>query len=206
VYGGNEQRPSHEAHRTGTPLSLYAATKLAAEALAHANSHLNNIPTTVFRFFTVYGPWCRPDMALLSFVDAMLQNRAIDIYGEGQMERDFTYIDDLVAPLIALIDHPPAIGQPIGPTDTLSPVAPYRTINLGGGKPVQLMTFVSAIEAAMGLTAEKRFLPMQPGDVKATAADSSLLKALTGLVPATPLQEGINNTVAWYRSYLAGHA
>lgn len=202
VYGGNTSQPSRETDRTDFQMSLYAATKKAGEAMCHSYAHLFGIPTTAFRFFTVYGPWGRPDMALFTFVRKILAGEAIDIYGEGRMRRDFTYIDDLVDAIVALIDVVPGKAS-AGPSDSLSPVAPYRTINLAGGRPVQLMTYVEAIEAALGQEAKKNFMPMQPGDVVDTHASPELLRELTGTVPKVDVHEGVARFVAWYREYYA---
>jgi UDP-glucuronate 4-epimerase len=199
VYGGNATSPSHETDRTDFPMSLYAATKKSGEAMCHSYAHLFGIPITAFRFFTVYGPWGRPDMALFKFVRAMLAGEAIEIYGEGRMRRDFTYIDDLVDAIIALIDVLPT-AVPV-PGDSLSPVAPYRVVNLAGGRPVGLMAYVEAIEAALGREAIKTFLPMQPGDVVDTHAAPDLLRELTGATPKIDVAEGVRRFVAWYREY-----
>lgn len=201
VYGGNERIPFSERDSTQSPVSLYAATKIAAEALAHSYSHLWEIPTTCFRFFTVYGPWGRPDMALFKFVKAILAGESIDVYGYGRMERDFTYVDDLVSSIVRLIDQPPRIGQTIGSSDTLSAVAPYRIVNVAGGNPVGLDVFIESIERALGEKAQRNLLPMQPGDVVRTFADPTLLGDLIGVVPSTPVEEGVRKFVDWYRSY-----
>lgn len=206
VYGGNEHMPFREAERTDFPVSLYAATKKACEAMSHSYAHLWKIPTTCFRFFTVYGPWGRPDMALFKFVDAITNGKPIEVYGKGRMQRDFTYIDDLVGAITRLIDASPQEGKPVtaqGVTDSLSPVAPWRSVNIGGGNSVELMDFIAAIETAMGQRAEKIMLDMQKGDVSATFADPSLLKALIGNLPTTPLPEGVGNFVDWYRGWKA---
>lgn len=200
VYGGNVDSPSRETDRTDFQMSLYAATKKSGEAMCHSYAHLFGIPTTAFRFFTVYGPWGRPDMALFTFVRKMLAGEAIDIYGEGKMRRDFTYIDDLVDAIVGLIEVVPKTGVAV-PGDSLSPVAPYRAINLAGGRPVQLMDYVQAIEAALGQEATKNFLPMQPGDVVDTHAAPDLLRELVGAVPKVDVQEGVARFVAWYREY-----
>lgn len=200
IYGANTTLPFTEGERTQTPMSLYAATKGATELIGHSYSHLFGIPATFFRFFTVYGPWSRPDMAMFKFVRAMLNDEPIDIYNEGRMARDFTYVGDLVAALMALIDVAPG-STPVGPQDSLSPVAPFRVVNIGGGRPTPLMDYVTALEAAMGKTARKNLLPMQPGDVPATEASPELLRQLIGFVPQTPLQEGAQAFVDWYRDY-----
>ncbi|MEO6394477.1 MAG: NAD-dependent epimerase/dehydratase family protein [Devosia sp.] len=200
VYGGNVEQPFAETHRTGFPMSVYAATKSGAEALTHAYAHLNGIATTCFRFFTVYGPWGRPDMALFRFVEAIERGEPIEIYGGGKMARDFTYVGDLVEAIVRLTATPPILDKPIGPADSLSPVAPWRVVNIAAGRPVGLLHFISAIEAALDRTAIRKLLPMQPGDVVETSADTSLLKALVGELPATPLAEGVAAFVQWYRS------
>ncbi|MFG1357414.1 NAD-dependent epimerase/dehydratase family protein [Xanthobacter pseudotagetidis] len=204
VYGGNERMPFAETDRADWPITLYAATKKAMEAMAHSYAHLWQMPTTSFRFFTVYGPWGRPDMALFKFVDAILSGRPIEIYGMGEMRRDFTYVDDIVEAIVRLADVPPVTGSPVsaaGIEDSLSPVAPWRAVNIGGGQPVGLLDFVEAIEAAVGRPAEKLMLPMQPGDVRETFADPRLLEALTGYRPQTPLSTGVPAFVAWYRAH-----
>jgi len=206
VYGGNENMPFGETDRTDFPVSLYAATKKAGEAMSHSYAHLWKIPTTCFRFFTVYGPWGRPDMAPYKFVDAITHGRPIEIYGHGRMQRDFTYVGDLVDALARLIAIAPEAGHPVtaeGVSDSLSPVAPWRTVNIGGGRPVELMDFIAAIETALGRKAEKIMLDMQKGDVSATFADPALLDALIGDRPATPLAEGIAAFVDWYRAWKA---
>ena len=181
-------------------MSFYAATKKAGEAMAHSYAHLYAIPTTMFRFFTVYGPWGRPDMALFKFTRAILEGRPIEVYNHGDMQRDFTYIDDLVTGIVRLIGAVPGTG-PAVPGDSLSPVAPWRVVNIGNGAPVRLMDFVEAIEAALGQRADKVLLPMQPGDVPATWADAGLIRALAGDLPRTELAEGVRRFVAWYRDY-----
>ena len=202
VYGGNVRMPFKETDRTDFPVSLYAATKKSGEAMCHSYSHLFGIPTTVFRFFTVYGPWGRPDMALFKFVRAISRGEPIEIYGHGRMARDFTYVADLAAAVVALVDVIPG-DKPIGHHDSLSSVAPYRTINIAGGSPVQLMEFVTAIEDAMGRKAEKIMMDMQPGDVVETHADSTLLNELIGNVPNTSISEGVRRFVDWYNKYYA---
>ena len=204
VYGGNTKMPFEEAHRADFPVSLYAATKKAGEAMSHSYAHLVGIPTTNFRFFTVYGPWGRPDMALFKFVSAMRKGDPIDVYGEGKMRRDFTYIDDLVEGIVRLMDAVPERDRPVtadGVTDSLSTVAPWRVVNIAGGDPVGLLDFIEAIERATGITANKNMLPMQQGDVTETFADASLLKALTGFVPATRVDEGVQRFVDWYADW-----
>jgi UDP-glucuronate 4-epimerase len=199
VYGANAAMPFRETDRTDHPLTLYAATKKASEDMAHSYAHLWKTPTTAFRFFTVYGPWGRPDMALFKFVAATLKGEPVEVYGHGEMKRDFTYVDDLVEAVVRLIDRPPREGEPVGDVDSLSPAAPYRTVNIGGGQPVGLMPFIAAIERALGRPIEKRMLPMQKGDVPATWAAPDLLRALTGYVPSTDVDAGVRAFVAWYR-------
>ena len=204
IYGLDTPSPFRESSVADHPVSIYAATKKSAETLSHAYAHLWKIPTTTVRFFTVYGPWGRPDMALFSFVAAILDGRPIDIYGEGRMSRDFTYVDDVddvVEALVRLIDVVPGEGAATVENDTLSPVAPWRVVNIGNGSPVGLMDFVAAIERHLGREARLNFLPMQPGDVTDTAADASLLAKLTGFRPRTPIDEGVKAFIEWYRSY-----
>ncbi|MBN9333391.1 NAD-dependent epimerase/dehydratase family protein [Devosia sp.] len=204
VYGGNEHSPFDEVDRTDFPISLYAATKKAGEAMSHAYAHLFEVPTTCFRFFTVYGPWGRPDMALFKFVSAIAAGEPIDIYGEGQMQRDFTYVDDLVDALVRLIAVPPERGKPVavtGGADSLSPVAPWRSVNIGGGHPMGLLPFVETVEKALGKQALRNMLPMQQGDVKDTHASPALLQALTGFAPQTSVEAGVAAFVDWYFDY-----
>jgi UDP-glucuronate 4-epimerase len=203
VYGGNARMPFAESDSVDHPVSLYAATKKANELMAHTYSHLYGIPTTGLRFFTVYGPWGRPDMALFLFTRAMTEGRPIDVFGHGNMQRDFTYIDDIVEGVLRVLDRPAAADPGF---DALHPDAatsnvPYRVYNIGNHQPVPLMEYIEAIEAALGLTAQKNFLPMQPGDVPATYADTAALRADTGFAPATPVREGVRRFVEWYRGY-----
>jgi UDP-glucuronate 4-epimerase len=203
VYGANETMPFRETDRADFPVSLYAATKKSCELMAHSYAHLFEIPTTAIRFFTVYGPWGRPDMALFKFVAAILNDREIEIYGEGKMSRDFTYIDDLVEAMVRLVDVVPA-GEKRQETDDLdsqSPAAPFRAVNIGRGKSIQLLDFIAAIETKLGKTAKRKFLPMQPGDVTDTFASADLLEKLTGYRPNTPLEAGVGAFVDWYREY-----
>jgi UDP-glucuronate 4-epimerase len=201
VYGANASMPFRETDRADHPLTLYAASKKAGESMAHSYAHLWSIPTTCFRFFTVYGPWGRPDMALFKFVDAIEQGKPIDIYGEGRMQRDFTYVDDLVEGVVRLLSKSPVIGEPAGPAglDSLSPVAPFRVINIGKGQPVGLLDFVEVVEAALGKKAQRRLVGMQAGDVPRTYASADLLEALTGYRPATEVSDGVAAFVDWYR-------
>ncbi len=206
IYGANALIPFAEADKADEPLTLYAASKKAMEVMAHSYAHLHQIPTTAFRFFTVYGPWGRPDMALFKFVSAILKDEPVEIYGEGKMQRDFTYVEDLVDAVVRLADLPPTPESRVsvpGVIDTLSPVAPFRVVNIGGGQPVGLMDFVETVEAAVGKAAIRKMLPMQPGDVPRTYASPGLLKALTGEAPSTPLADGVEAFVAWYRAYHA---
>jgi UDP-glucuronate 4-epimerase len=204
VYGANETMPFTEAQKCDTPLTLYAATKKANEAMAHSYAHLWDLPTTMFRFFTVYGPWGRPDMALFKFTRGILEGTPIDIYNNGEMYRDFTYVSDLVRAIRLLIDAAPVrpeACEDIAPGDSLSAVAPFRVVNIGNGEKVRLMDFITAIEAECGRDAVKNFLPMQQGDVPATWADASLLESLTGYAPQTGFRDGVARFVAWYRDY-----
>ena len=200
AYGANTDMPYAETHKADTQMSFYAATKKATENMAHSYAHLYGLPTTMFRFFTVYGPWGRPDMAHFKFTRAILQGTPIDIYNHGDMQRDFTYIDDLVASILALIDAVPDPDHPVQ-HDSLSTVAPFRVVNIGNGTPIALMDYISAIETACGRAALKTFHDMQPGDVPATWAEASLLKTLTGNRPVTPLATGLQAFVDWYRDY-----
>ena len=204
VYGATSEMPFREGQKTDTPLTLYAATKKANEAMAHSYAHLWDLPTTMFRFFTVYGPWGRPDMALFRFTRGILEGTPIDVYNHGEMHRDFTYVTDLVRGIRLLIDQVPrrpASAEAIIPGDSLSPAAPYRIVNIGNSEKVRLRDFVAAIEEECGREAIRNYMPMQAGDVPATWADASLLKELTGYAPQTPLREGVRQFVAWYRDY-----
>ena len=202
VYGANTEMPYRETAKADHQMSFYAATKKANEAMAQSYAHLYGLPITMFRFFTVYGPWGRPDMALFKFVKAILEGRPIDIYNHGDMRRDFTYIDDLIEGLVRLIGQPPVKGAPVE-GDSLSPVAPWRVLNVGHGAPERLEDFVSAIEQALGTPALRNYMDMQPGDVPATWADNALLTRLTGPLPRTPLADGVAAFVDWYKSYYA---
>ena len=204
VYGANEHMPYCETDKADSQMSFYAATKKANEAMAHSYAHLYGIPTTMFRFFTVYGTWGRPDMAHFKFAKAILEGQPIDVYNHGKMRRDFTYIDDLVEALWRLIDiapSRPASANMIEADDSLSPVAPFRIVNIGNSQPVALMDYIRAIEKACRREAEKNFMEMQSGDVPATFANTDLLRRLTGFVPDTPIEEGIAKFVDWYREY-----
>jgi UDP-glucuronate 4-epimerase len=197
VYGANRKLPFEEADRTDHPLSLYAATKKACEAMAHSYSHLWNIPTTLFRFFTVYGPWGRPDMALFIFTKRIIEGLPIDIYNNGDMQRDFTYVEDLVEAIAALAD-----AVPRQPGEELSStVAPYRIVNIGHSEPVGLLDFIAEVEKYVGRPAVRNYLPMQPGDVERTYASTARLRRLVGAVPSTPVSIGVQRFVEWYRDY-----
>lgn len=207
AYGGNTVLPFSETARTAFPVSLYAATKSACEVISHSYANLFDIPTTCFRFFTVYGPWGRPDMALFKFVDRMQRGDEIEVYGNGQMSRDFTFIDDLVEGIVRLSKVIPTAGgteSAAGNHDSVSPVAPWRVVNIAGGETVPLMRFITAIEAALGSEAQKKFLPMQAGDVTDTLASPDLLVSLTGFKPATPVEQGVKAFVDWYTEYQRG--
>jgi UDP-glucuronate 4-epimerase len=202
VYGANTEMPFAETQRADTPLTIYAATKKATEAMGHAYAHLWSMPTTMFRFFTVYGPWGRPDMAPWKFVSAVLKGQPIEVYNHGEMWRDFTYVTDLVRAIRLLIDAVPVRGQPVE-GDSLSPAAPFRVVNIGNSATVKLTDFIAAIEAATGRQAIQLLMPMQPGDVPATWADARLLQALTGYRPETDIRTGIQAFVDWFRAWHA---
>ena len=204
IYGGNERMPFSEHDNVDHPVSLYAATKKANELMAHTYSHLYALPTTGLRFFTVYGPWGRPDMAPILFARAILEDRPIDVFNHGKMRRDFTYIDDIAEGVIRALDRVP---QPDPGFDRFSPDpatswAPYRIFNIGNNQPVELMAFIEALEQALGKKAEKNFLPMQNGDVQATYADVADLASATGFTPRTDMADGVRRFVDWYRSYM----
>ena len=204
VYGANEEMPFTEQDKADTQLTIYAATKKANEAMGHSYAHLWDLPTTMFRFFTVYGTWGRPDLALYKFVSAMLEDRPIDIYNHGDMYRDFTYVTDLVRGIRLLIDTPPVRPESaadIPQWDSLSPVAPFRVVNIGNSDKVRLLDFIDAIEEALGIEAKRNYMPMQAGDVPATWADATLLQNLTGYRPQTDFRDGIRRFVEWYREY-----
>jgi UDP-glucuronate 4-epimerase len=203
VYGGNTKMPFSEHDSVDHPISLYAATKKTNELMAHTYSHLFNLPTTGLRFFTVYGPWGRPDMALFLFTRAILEGRPIDVFNHGEMQRDFTFVDDIVEGVIRVLDRvaAPNSAYDAHVADPATSSAPYRVFNIGNNNPVRLLDFIACIEKALGKTAEKRFLPLQDGDVPATYANTDALNEWTGFVPATPVQEGISRFVAWYRDY-----
>ena len=203
VYGANTKMPFSEIEKTDTQLTIYAATKKANENMAHSYSYLWKIPVTMFRFFTVYGPWGRPDMALFKFVDSILNDKPIDIYNHGDMYRDFTYVDDLVHGIRLLIDKIPKTNNKknISKMDSLSNVAPYRVVNIGNSDKIKLLDFIDAIEEILEKKAIRNYMPMQKGDVSATWADSTLLKNLTDYVPKTNFKEGISQFVQWYQEY-----
>jgi len=203
VYGANTAMPFSVHHNVDHPVSLYAATKKANELMAHTYASLYGIPTTGLRFFTVYGPWGRPDMALFLFTKAILEGRPIDVFNYGKMQRDFTYIDDIVEGVCRVIDHVPA-GDPAWSGSSPDPgtsYAPYRIYNIGNHNPVELLRFIEVLEKALGKEASKNLLPLQAGDVPATYADVDDLMRDVGFTPATSIEEGIGNFVAWYRSY-----
>lgn len=223
VYGGSDRMPYRETDRTDLPMSFYAATKKSTEAMGHSYAALYGLPITMLRFFTVYGPWGRPDMATFLFTRALLQGRPIPLFNHGRMRRDFTYIDDLIGAIRDLMElapppprsksapqfavqSAPQSGPQSHPAsriegDSLSPVAPFRVVNIGNGAPVEMMRFVQALEAATGRRARLEMLPMQPGDVEATWADTTLLQNLTGARPHTPIEQGLAQYVDWFRSY-----
>jgi UDP-glucuronate 4-epimerase len=204
VYGANTHMPFDENQKADTQLSIYAATKKATESMAHSYAHLFGIPITMFRFFTVYGTWGRPDLALFKFVDAILDDRPIDIYNHGDMQRDFTYVSDLVRAIELLIGVPPASPESRGdvsPIDSISPVAPFRIVNIGNSEPVRLLDFIDIIEEKLGKKAQRNYLGMQPGDVPATWANGDLLRELTGYRPQTDIRDGVSDFVDWFRDY-----
>ncbi len=203
VYGMNTNMPFSVHDNVDHPVSLYAASKKANELMAHTYSHLYGVPTTGLRFFTVYGPWGRPDMALFLFTRAILAGEPIKVFNHGEMRRDFTYIDDIVEGVVRVLDQP---AQPNPDWDSASPdpgssSAPYRIYNIGNNQPVKLLDFISAIEEALGMEAEKELLPIQPGDVPATFADIDALETAVGYRPATPIEVGVGRFIAWYRDY-----
>jgi|TARA_A100001015_G_scaffold31301_1_gene34884 UDP-glucuronate 4-epimerase len=198
VYGLNKDFPFSENQNVDHPVSLYAATKKSNELIAHSYSHLFNLPTTGLRFFTVYGPWGRPDMSLFLFVDRIMKNKKIKVFGNGRMLRDFTYIDDIVESIIKLIKLPPEKSKNISPS---SSIAPWKVFNIGNNSPVTLKEYIQIIEKKIGKKAEKVYLPMQPGDVRATAADTKLLHKYIGFKPSTKLEDGIESFVEWYKGY-----
>ncbi len=203
VYGGNTKLPFNENDSVDHPVSLYAASKKANELMAHTYSHLYNIPTTGLRFFTVYGPWGRPDMALFLFTKAMINNEPINVFNHGKMLRDFTYIDDIIESLYRVILKPPSSDSNFDKDNPNSSGswAPYKLFNIGNSNPVPLMEFISSIEKSLGIKASKNFLEMQPGDVESTSADTKALEEWTGFKPSTSIQEGIDNFIMWYKEF-----
>lgn len=206
VYGAGTERPFHEALPADRPLTTYAASKRATELLAHSHAHLFAVPTTAARLFTVYGPWGRPDMAAFKFAAAILSGQPLQVFGEGRMTRDFTFIDDVVEALRRLMDVPPQRGRGLSAADSLSPVAPYRVVNVGGGNPVGLLDFIRQFEVGLGRPAKLELLPMQAGDVPATEASSVLLQALTGFRPTVGVAAGVAAFCRWYVEHYAGGA
>ena len=205
VYGGNARLPYSERDAVDHPISYYAATKKANEVMAHSYAHLYGLPTTGLRFFTVYGPWGRPDMALFKFTRAMLANEPIDVYGQGQLVRDFTYIDDIVEGVLRVLDKP-ATPDPAFNPQAPHPgrgQAPYRVFNIGNNQPTVLMDYIAAIEAALGVQASKRLLPVQPGDMTATAADTRALAEWVGFAPNTAVSDGVARFVQWFKEFYA---
>ena len=202
VYGGNIEIPFLETDKSDLQLTIYAATKKASESMAHSYAHLWNLPITVFRFFTVYGPWGRPDMALFKFVSSICNSKPIDVYNHGKMYRDFTYIDDLVYGIKLLMNKiPNQKSKQLVDGDTLSPVAPYRVVNIGNAEKVNLIEFIETIEELLNKKAIRNYLPMQTGDVLETYANNDLLKNLTGYKPKTNYKDGISNFISWYKRH-----
>ena len=202
AYGANKKMPFSEKDKADTQMSFYAATKKSCENIAHSYSHLYGIPTTIFRFFTVYGPWGRPDMALFKFTKSILNHEPIDVYNHGEMKRDFTYIDDLVNAITLLVHTPPILGdKSYKYIDNLSSVAPFRIVNIGNSSSVSLMDFITHIETALNKKAAKNMMPLQDGDVSATWANAELLKALTNYKPSTDVKAGVSFFIKWYREY-----
>ena len=204
VYGANSDMPFKETDKADTQLTIYAATKKATESMAHSYAYLSAVPVTVLRFFSVFGTWGRPDLALFKFVDAILDDRPIDIYNNGDMLRDFTFVSDLVRAirmLIPMVPPAPDSGAPSSPLDSLSAVAPFRIVNIGNSEPVKLLDFIDMVEERLGKPAVRNYLPMQPGDVRATWADASLLRELTGYQPQVSVRDGVAAFVGWFRDY-----
>ena len=201
AYGANASMPFRETDAAATPLNIYAASKLAAEQLGHSHAHLWNQPVTAFRFFTVYGPWGRPDMAPFRFTEAVLRGEPIAVHNHGRMERDFTYVDDLVEAVVRLVGAVPETGRPVADCDSLSPAAPFRVVNIGNAQPVPLLDFIAEIERATGREAKREMRDMHPGEVVKTWADTALLQALTGYRPGTAIGPGIDAFVAWFRDH-----
>ncbi len=201
AYGANTSMPFRETDAAATPLNIYAASKLAGEHLCHSHAHLWGRPVTAFRFFTVYGPWGRPDMAPSRFAGAILRGEPIAVHNHGRMERDFTYVDDLVEAVLRLVPLAPEAGRRLAEYDSVSPAAPFRVVNIGNARPVPLLDFIAEIERAIGRSAEREMRPMHPGEVVKTWADTSLLEGLTGYLPATPIRAGVDAFVAWFRDH-----
>ncbi|CCG09128.1 NAD-dependent epimerase [Pararhodospirillum photometricum] len=203
VYGANREQPFSEHHAADHPLTFYAATKRANEMMAHSYAHMFKLPSTALRFFTVYGPWGRPDMALFLFTEAILKGEPIKVFNHGDMVRDFTYIDDIVEGIVRVLDTPPLPVPSLEgiPDPATSPVAPFRVYNIGNSRPVTLLRYIDLVEEALGMTARKTMLPMQIGDVPGTWADVSDLSNDTGYQPSTPVEEGVRRFVAWYRAF-----
>lgn len=201
AYGANTEMPYQEVQKADHQMSFYAATKKATESMAHSYAHLYALPITMFRFFTVYGPWGRPDMAPMKFTRNILNGDPIDVYNHGNMRRDFTYVDDLVQALTLLLSQAPTETPIANVADSLSPVGPFRVVNIGNSKPVELHDFISEIEKAIGKPAVQNLMEMQAGDVPATWADTALLEALTGYVPRTDIKTGVKAFVDWYQDY-----
>jgi UDP-glucuronate 4-epimerase len=205
AYGANEKMPYKETDKADLQMSFYAATKKSTENMSHSYSHLFDLPITAFRFFTVYGPWGRPDMALFKFTKAIISGEKIDVYNHGDMRRDFTYIDDLIKSIRLLIDAvPESKNSNLNPkykNDNLSPVAPFRLVNIGNSKPEKLIDFIAAIEKKLGIKADMNLMPIQAGDVPVTWADTSLLSEIADYTPGTPIEAGVSNFIDWYNSY-----
>jgi len=203
VYGASTDFPHSETGETDHPLTLYAASKKSVEAIAHSYAHLWNVPTTICRFFSVYGPWGRPDMALFKFVKNIIADRSIDLYNHGRMERDFTYVDDLIEAIVRSCAAAPSRGvaPALVKTDSTSAVAPYRIVNIGGRQPTSLLCFIEEIERALGRKAQRNYVDMQPGDVPRTEASTEFVEALIGYRPTTPIAVGVAEFVRWYRDF-----
>jgi UDP-glucuronate 4-epimerase len=206
VYGGNRQMPFSEQHAVNHPVSLYAATKKANELMAHTYSHLYGLPATGLRFFTVYGPWGRPDMAPMLFARAILAGEPIQVFNQGRMQRDFTYIDDIAEGVIRCLDKPASADPHFDPRhpDPATAAVPHRLFNIGNSQPIELLRFIEVLEQALGREAIRDLQPMQPGDVPATAADTSALEAWVGFRPTTAIEQGVERFAAWYRGYFGG--
>jgi len=205
VYGGNTKLPFSESDNVDHPVSLYAVTKKSNELMAHSYSHLFGIPTTGLRFFTVYGPWGRPDMALFIFTKAILEGKPVDLFNNGDMQRDFTYIDEIAEGVVKVVDRPPSFDEKFDKArpDPAHSWAPYQMLNIGNNGPAALLEYLDALESALGRKAQRNLMPMQPGDVKSTFADTVLLTRWTGLAPGTPIEAGVQRFADWYRAYYA---